>query len=167
MILYLIRHAEAVRVGGSIQRDADRMLTQQGEQDSVLMGRALTRVEPSPGIVVTSPLTRAVQTGQLIAHEICHSESRATENLAPGFRHKDLLEEILSVAGEGNIVVVGHQPDMGAFLSYLISDSARAFVVFPPAAMAKVSVPASNPAGESTLHWILTPETVRHLHPQL
>lgn len=167
MNLYLARHAEAVPVGGRILRDADRILSAAGEDDALRMGRALAKIDPSINIVTTSPLLRAIHTGEIIGHEVSsHPIFHVTEHLAPGFREKTLLETLHALSGGGSVVAVGHQPDMSAFVSYLIADATSAAVAFPPGAVACVRIKQIATHPEAHLLWLLTPDVVKSLHPE-
>jgi len=167
MYLYLVRHAEAARVGGDIVHDADRVLTPKGEEEAGLIGRALARLDAQIDFILTSPLARAVQTGGIIGAEGGSRASvRTTANLAPGFSRKSFLAELASLGSNARVIAVGHQPDLGELLSSLIADSGRAVVAFPPGAAAKVFVPPPLTTDEATLHWLLTPDTVRCVFPQ-
>ncbi len=164
MDLYLARHAEAARVGGEITHDADRILTPKGVEDAALMGRVLIRLDPGLKIVATSPLKRAVQTGELIAKSLKGGQKiLTTGNLAPGFKHRALVEELFVLSGGDRIVAVGHQPDVGEFLSFLVAGSAQATVAIPPAAVARIFVPQPGSTEEPMLHWLLTPEIAAEL----
>ena len=124
MNLYLARHGEAVATGGSVVRDADRPLSARGEEDAALMGRFLARICPALGMVLTSPLLRAVRTGEIMGNEISsHPVFSVSNQLAPGFRPKSLYEELVRLSGDGDILAVGHQPDLSGFIAYLISGS--------------------------------------------
>ena len=174
MNLYVVRHAEAM-VGqsqpstqGVITRDTDRPLTVRGKDDAELMGRALARLDPFIDVIVTSPLLRAVQTGEIIGHEISnHVNLHTSMNLSPGFRPDALVEELLAISGGANLVAVGHQPDLSMFIAYLIAESPRAAVAMEPAAIACIKLTPRANRVESELHWLLTPATVKSVHPQL
>jgi phosphohistidine phosphatase len=174
MNLYVVRHAEAVQVGqnkpsagGAITRDADRPLSLRGEQDAALMGKALARLDPFIDVVVTSPLLRAVQTGEIIGREISnHATFQTSASLSPGFRPDVLLEELLAIVGGASIISVGHQPDLSMFISYLIADSSRAAVAMEPCAIAHLKLTPRAGRVEAQLRWLLTPDTVRSVHPK-
>jgi len=67
MKLYLVRHADALPVGGKIDRDAERPLSQTGLQEAALAGQALALLEPALDAVLVSPLLRARQTGERLS----------------------------------------------------------------------------------------------------
>jgi len=166
MNLYLIRHGEAVRVGGAITRDADRFLTPRGEEDARRAGKALTRIDGSVRLVMTSPLLRAIQTGRLVGTAFTTAlPVEPSERLVPGFRHKALLEELAVRTGEESVVIVAHQPDLTQFISWLIADSASASIGMAPGAVAHVTIAPPVSSGEATLRWLLTPEIIQTLVP--
>lgn len=164
MNLYLARHGEAIATGGSIVRDADRPLTVRGEEDAVLMGRILAQVCPTLEMVITSPLVRAVRTGEIMGNEITtHPIFTVTNHLAPGFRPKNLYDELVMLCGDGDILAVGHQPDLSSFIAYLISGSASAVVSMAPCAVARLTVQTTKSRPDATLEWLLTPQVARSL----
>ncbi len=168
MNLYLVRHAEAAPVGGAIAFDRDRTLTTRGEGDAALMGRALARLDPDVRRVLTSPLIRAVRTGEIIMKEFPgRPELETTENLAPGFRPGDLFDELDHLDPVGSVIAVGHQPDLSSFICFMIADSSRAAIAMAACAAAKVTVEKGGGRCEATLRWLLTPEAVRSMFPSL
>ena len=167
MRVYLVRHGEAEKIGGAISRDGDRRLTAVGEETSLLMGRALARIDPAIGIILTSPLVRAVQTGTLLRRELGERPvQRVSEYLAPGFRSKDLLAELFALPSAGSVVAVGHEPDVSRFLGYLIADASRVSVAMTNVAVAGVELGGVPADYETALLWFLTPQAVRALFSQ-
>jgi phosphohistidine phosphatase len=164
MILYLVRHAEALPAGGSILRDADRPLSGRGEEDARLLGRFLSRTAPVISAILSSPLLRAQQTSGLIRAAIGGAPAvTVSENIAPGFRSRTLYGELLTKGESATIVCVGHQPDLGNLIAYLIDVPAHGAVAMPTAAIARVVVEGGNPPADAQLEWLLTPALLRGL----
>jgi len=162
MNLYVLRHAEAASVGPAVTRDADRPLTPKGEQDAVLMGQALALLEPGLSHVLTSPLLRAVRTGELVTGAFRTKPAvAASDNLAPGFRIKSMLGELYGLTSATAVLLVGHQPDMGNLVSTLIAGGAGAAIALAPCAVAKIVMQGSATDPDARLVWLLTPDTVR------
>lgn len=171
MNLYLMRHAEAVPVGanngGTIIRDADRPLSASGETVAALMGKALARLDSTVRVVMTSPLLRAVQTGNIVGREIGgQATMKTTTNLNPGFTSEKLVEEILALSNGGNIVAIGHQPDLSMCISYLIAGSGSATIAMEPGAIACVKITPRGRRAESQLRWLLTPDIAASMNSQ-
>ena len=167
MKLYLMRHGEAEKIGGGISRDEDRRLTPVGEETSTLMGRALARIDPTIGTILTSPLVRAVQTGTLLGREFgAGPVQRISGYLAPGFRAKDFLGEVFALSPAQGVVAVGHEPDMSKLLGYLITDDSRVSVGMSTTAVAGIELAGTSSEYEAVLRWFLTPPVVRALFSQ-
>lgn len=160
MNLYLVRHAEAVPIGGGIRSDADRILSERGRADALAMARTLAQIDIDIRAVFTSPLTRAVQTGRAFGGEL-KRDPQISKRLEPGFSPRLLAEEIHAASNGAGIVAVGHQPDMSMFISYLISPAHDAMVTMEPGAMACIHLQSS---GQAQLRWVLTPEIVRRVN---
>jgi phosphohistidine phosphatase len=164
MNLYLARHGEALATGGSIARDADRPLSVRGEEEATMMGRVLSQICPALEMVVTSPLLRAVRTGEIMGNEISsHPIFTASNLMAPGFRHKNLYDELVMLCGDGDVLAVGHQPDLSAFIAYLISGANSATVAMAPGAVARLTVKTGKNRPDATLDWLLTPQVAKCL----
>ena len=126
MQLYLVRHADAMPG----DPDELRPLSDEGREQVQELGERLRDDGVAPDIVLTSPLLRARQTGEGLAHAT-GSTSESDERLAPGATAEGVRE---AVAGRGeSVVVVGHQPDCGRIAAALGGGEEPRF---PPAGMA-------------------------------
>lgn len=104
--LWLLRHGEAEPHGA--RADADRRLTERGEQQARSAGLALAALELVPSAVFTSPKVRARDTARL-ACEALGVDAVEHGPLAGGFE----AGEALALAGprEERVMIVGHEPD--------------------------------------------------------
>lgn len=116
---------------------------------------------------MTSPLLRAVQTGNIVGREIGgQATMKTTTNLNPGFTSEKLVEEILALSNGGNIVAIGHQPDLSMCISYLIAGSGSATIAMEPGAIACVKITPRGRRAESQLRWLLTPDIAASMNSQ-
>jgi phosphohistidine phosphatase len=159
--LYIVRHGEANPLGGEFRSDYERTLSEEGRADAHLMAQTLLNIDLNIVAILTSPLVRAMETGKIFGH-VLKREPTATRNLDPGFDPRALVEEIQSIASNGGVVVIGHQPDMSMFVSYLISPGQTATVAMQTCAIAAVHFPTND---HPKLRWLLTPEIVRRMNP--
>ncbi len=162
-----MRHAESLPLGGSITRDADRPLSGRGEDEAELMGTALAHIDPNIDVVIVSPLLRAQQTGEIISTGLSETPIwHTSNNLAPGFLPNNLLEELIALTVGASVVAVGHQPDLGIFISYLVAESAPASIDLVPGSVARITLGGNLKRPRARLNWILTPELVRSMYIQ-
>lgn len=160
MNLYVVRHAEAMPLGGEIRSDFDRTLSERGRADAAVMAHVLAQIDLDIKAVLTSPLVRAVQTGEMFGRELMR-DPVTSRRLEPGFNPRLLNEEIQTISNGAGVVVIGHQPDMSMFVSFLISPARDAVVAMEAGAMACIHLQLS---GQAQLRWVLTPEIVRKMN---
>jgi phosphohistidine phosphatase len=158
--LYVVRHADAVSLGDGVRSDFDRPLTERGRADATMMARALAQIDLDIKAILSSPLVRAVETSEIFGRELMR-DPQTSRRLEPGFNPRLLVEEILSISTGAGVVAIGHQPDMGAFISYLISPAHIASVAMETSAVACLHLQTT---GSAHLRWLLTPETVRRMN---
>ena len=132
-----MRHAKAVELH-EVESDAARELVPEGVERSRVIGRALAALFPEPDAIVTSPLRRARQTADEIAHELGLdvTEDRSVVGL--------LHPKVLARHGE-RLIVVGHEPDLSGVVRALTG----ARVEFPKAGAACLR--------DDELRWFMRP----------
>lgn len=123
--LLIARHGEAVDLGGKIASDADRTLSKKGEDEAWAIGKALSKLELAPRVILSSPLARARQTAKLIRKALEDGEwvpevIEASE-LEPGASPPQYFKALERAGRQERAMFVAHQPDLGRFLSFLIS----------------------------------------------
>jgi phosphohistidine phosphatase len=102
MRLFLVRHAKAAPG----EPDELRPLTSGGRKAARELGERLKAEQPQT--VVSSPLLRARETAEAIAHA-AGVEPETDERLAPG-ANADSVRTVVD-GRAGPVVIVGHQPD--------------------------------------------------------
>jgi phosphohistidine phosphatase len=102
-MIWILRHGDAE--AGEGKPDADRNLTEKGEQQSANAGRALKELGVELDVCLTSPKVRAKRTADL-ACDVLGAEVEVDDRLAGG--DFDPLE---LAAGRGEVMLVGHEPD--------------------------------------------------------
>jgi phosphohistidine phosphatase len=101
-VLWLLRHGDAA--DGS--PDAERPLTDKGEEQARAAGRALRKLGATPAACLTSPKLRAADTARLVCEEL-GIEPQLEPKLAGGPFDAEAL-----AAGLGDdVLLVGHDPD--------------------------------------------------------
>ena len=124
MRLYLVRHAEAIEKSPEMD-DAIRHLTAKGRGQFQKTARTVSRREIDPDFILTSPLVRAVQTAEILAQVMeFRGELAVAPELAHGFDREGLSSVIDRYRPAKRLVLVGHEPDLGALAGELLGQHA-------------------------------------------
>jgi len=119
MLLALMRHGVAEDAGPDTgHRDEPRRLTEEGARRMRAAAAGMGVLGLAPGLIVTSPLARCVQTAEIVAGAL-GAEVAADRRLAPGMTLEGLVE-LLQVHGWADeLMLCGHQPDMSRAIADL------------------------------------------------
>lgn len=156
MILYVMRHAEAVEGSDTLQ-DGWRYLTEKGRAAAEKMSSSIARIGPKPRLTITSPLTRAVQTAEIVAEKACRKNVVvASELLLPGADIGELVAYLKGCTDAKRVLLVGHEPQLGLLVATLFGRGVEAISLKKGACVALELDPATidNPAG---FLWYLVP----------
>ena len=115
MDIVIWRHADAEEG----MDDAARALTPKGLKQAKRMGAWLVRRLPRDARVIVSPAVRAQQTAQALSRP-----NITVESIRPGAPAAAILEAAGWPHGSGTVVVVGHQPALGAAAALAITGKA-------------------------------------------
>lgn len=159
MELYVIRHAEAVEASAYIE-EQNRYLTEEGKKEAERMGRFLKKVEAGFSILLTSPLVRAVDTAKLLVkfsglEDKCKIE--ICQLLSPKVPFNDLIKELKKHEQNKRIAILGHQPDMGRFISRLCFQSEFEGINLKRCAVAFIEEVVLEKTPSGKLRWIVEP----------
>jgi phosphohistidine phosphatase len=159
MEIWLLRHAVAEDRAGS-GRDADRTLTEDGHRRAREVARGLASLEPDIALILTSPYWRARQTAEPAAQALKLSgKLRETRALEPDRDPAEILEEILA-EGVESVLLVGHEPHLGALLGRLVAGAPGLEIPMKKAAIARLSWSGS---GAASLRALLPPKILERL----
>jgi len=119
--LWLLRHAEAEPHG--TRPDAQRRLTERGEQQARAAGVAIGRLAVAFDLVLYSPKVRARATAELAGEGWSQSQRdlfTEHEPLAGGFDASQAVDALAGVpAQDGRLLLVGHEPDLSSTVAGL------------------------------------------------
>lgn len=158
----VIRHGAAEDHGLS-RLDADRALTLEGREAMGAAARGLAAITPAPGVILSSPFTRARETADIVARAFGDTEVELLDALACGAAAADILAALVQrcEGPDGGLAVVGHEPDLGRFISYALAASARGFHSPRKGGASLLEFPATPRAGNATLEWVMDPHHLR------
>lgn len=125
MILYVLRHAEAVDANNDLP-DEWRYLTVKGIKSVHTISRDMAKYAQKPRVIVSSPLVRAVQTAQIAAaYAARKNEVIVSGLLLADSDPRELLDFLRGRAEAKRLMIVGHEPHLGTLVAGLLGKEER------------------------------------------
>jgi phosphohistidine phosphatase len=163
MKLYLVRHATA-EDGTAASEDKDRGLTEDGKTRMMRAVRGLQKLKINPVLILTSPLKRARETAEILAHGLAGVRVEVMPELAPGVDSPTLVGALRSHAGHKSLALVGHQPGLGRLASFLLTGSERRCDFdFKKGGVACLEADFSDHTAHCALQWFTAPKLLRRI----
>jgi phosphohistidine phosphatase len=148
MFVYVFRHGDA----RPKHEDPQRGLSDRGRGEVQAVCAAFSRSKPQVEAIWHSGKTRAAQTAELLGERLHFAERVfARSGLNPNDPVPPLVDAIRSL--DGNLVIVGHLPQLGRLVSVLLLGTERDILDFPSAGL----VCLESSADSWSLNWFLTP----------
>lgn len=161
MIIYFLRHASAGKAHANAKKDERRPLDEEGILQARYIGRVLASLDVQVEQIVSSPLTRALQTASLVANELAfEAEVQRDEALRPESEYAQFRAMTQRYRRLDAIMVVGHNPSLTEFLAKSMGPpSGAAHIELKKGAVAKVEINGRS----GLLEWLITPRIARTL----
>ena len=121
MNLFILRHASAGTRRTNPKLDLRRPLDKEGKQYCLQLAHVLQAMKIQFDAILSSPLKRALQTAVLTGTENGYEAPvRLTDALAPAATLQNFHTLIQDLQTFENVLLVGHSPNIEAFLGSLI-----------------------------------------------
>lgn len=149
--LWLLRHADAEPHG--TRPDAQRRLTERGEQQARVAGVAIGRLAVAFDLVLYSPKIRARATAELAGEGWSQAQRELfTEHpaLAEGFDAGQALDALTETPPQdGRLLLIGHEPDLSGVVAEL--GGGRIDLKKGGLAVLRLDASSTHPGGELAL----------------
>ncbi len=150
--LIIVRHAAAVERSADVREEA-RFLTPEGRSFFRSTAETMKDKGIDPDLILTSPLIRAVQTADILAEAISYKGPLiATDELAPGVEVEELRQLLANFKDAREIVIVGHEPDLGGIVTSLLSLSEG--FAFKKGSAVKLNINLEEPGQPAVFKWL-------------
>ena len=164
--LLIVRHAiaenkETFALSG--EGDELRPLTSRGRKKMRKNLIGIKGICPHLDEIITSPLTRAVETAKIIRKEYPKAKVVAYDELKPGSKMAPLLEILRQYKKKEAIAVVGHEPHLSQLVSFLVMNRQRSCVTFKKGAVCLLEFRDKIDKGCATLVYLLQPLALRKM----
>lgn len=142
-------------------KDEDRQLTKEGQQKTAKVAQQLHKLDFKFDLILTSPLTRAHQTAEILIQAGLSQKLEESPDLAPGGNISHWVNNWLEpkkYSSETKLILVGHEPDLGHWAEILVYGAARGQLVLKKAGMIGIKAPETgSPLGQSYMFWLTPP----------
>jgi phosphohistidine phosphatase len=161
--LHLVRHAIAEEKAPS-RKDGDRALTEEGREKMRQACAGLRAMDVRLDLVLSSPLRRARETAEILAEVIGKVSVELVPELGSGEDPRQALRALRAYDRFASIAAVGHQPDLGALASLLLTgDLELAWLPFKKGAVACFETDLDTTQPRGRLEWFVQPSWLRAL----
>ncbi len=161
MKVYLIRHGIAAE-RGAYADDEQRPLIDQGREKTIKVAERLLAAKLKFDLILSSPLVRANQTAQILQKQGLAKDIQSFAPLKPDGEIEQWLEWLQKWQAKhrnGQLALVGHQPDLGNWAEMLIWGSIKRQITVKKAGVIGVELPSiGTPISRSTLFLLTSPK---------
>jgi phosphohistidine phosphatase len=161
--LYFVRHAHAGKREDWEGPDEARPLTSKGRRVAKDGGKALRGLVGTPHAILSSPYARAQETAELLAKHLRFTgQIELHDTLVHGGDPRSLGKILEGHAGERDLVLVGHSPDLERWITWLTTGRDEpVFLELRKSGVCRVDVDALQPDPRGTVKWVLPPSVLR------
>jgi phosphohistidine phosphatase len=163
--LLIVRHAIAEDrevFAATGREDALRPLTAEGIRKMKRTSQGLREIIPGIDVLVSSPLTRANETAEILRREYELDRVETARELEPGTSLDDVVTW-LGQYDQGVVAIVGHEPQLGRLVTYLVTGSDRSAIELKKGGACLVEFEGKPRAGRGRLTWAIPPGVLRDL----
>ena len=159
MNLYIVRHAVAVERGTSgYEDDSQRPLTDSGRKKMKKIVKGLHQSGIELDTILSSPYVRARDTAKILAKEFkLEAQLSYSDHLIPPANFEALIDEIGEKYDVESLALVGHEPMLGQFISWLTTGSLEMMIDFKKGGVCYLSADNFFQDRRAVLEWLLTP----------
>jgi phosphohistidine phosphatase len=159
MNLYIVRHAIAVPRGTrGYEDDSQRPLTDNGRKKMKKIVKGLYQFDIELDTILTSPYVRARDTAKILANEFeMEDQIHFSENLVPPGNFEALITEIQEKYDVGSLALVGHEPMLSQFISWLATGNRDMKIILKKGGVGYLSSDHLYQDHRATIEWLLTP----------
>ena len=159
MNLYIVRHAIAVDPGTpGYEDDSQRPLTDKGIRKMNKIVKGLHQLDLKLDKILSSPYLRARDTAKILASEFQRGNQLSfSDNLIPPANFEALVAEIHEKYDVDNLALVGHEPMLSQFVSWLTTGDTKMNLILKKGGACCLSADNLYQDHRAELIWLLTP----------
>lgn len=163
MKLLIVRHAIAVDRADHEGAEDHRPLTVEGLRKMRKNARGLAQIIERPAALITSPLTRAFQTAEVLRDTWEGLDFLESEALRPKAKPLELVKWIRANVEEdaGLICIVGHEPHLTHLIGWFLTRDFEGALELRKGGACLLDFEGTISRGAGKLLWLATPAILR------
>ncbi len=161
-----VRHAEAglrEEFKKTGRPDSSRPLTKKGEKDFKKVARVIQKLWPDIGLIASSPFRRTQQTAKILKTYLPKSRLLYLSELEPDSRAEELSSWLCRMGRVSTVALVGHEPELGHFLTYFLSGRRKSVFDFKKGGFALIEFENFIEKGTAKLVCSLQPSHLKKI----
>lgn len=164
--LYFLRHAIAVPRGTEGVREEERPLTEAGREKIKKAAKGIRRLGVPIEAILSSPLTRAYQTAEIVAETLPTApEIEIEAELSPDGDLQKFLKKIKK-RPETSFLLTGHEPSLSSWIEDLLGCERTASILMRKGALCHLEVDLYETPPHARMIFLLQPKILRRLGSQ-
>lgn len=162
MKLYILRHADAVEHGDARFKEDERPLTPKGIQRTRQLAHALRQMEISFDALLSSPLTRARETAEIVRRGLrVAGKLELTDHLTPSGSMEKLVQQLNAIRPEPkSVLLVGHEPYLSGFISLLCVGGPELELKLKKGGLCRLEAERLTCGKCAVLEWLVPPRLI-------
>jgi len=163
MMLYILRHATAEEAASS--DDGARKLTERSKEKMRGAAAGLRAMGLKFDMILTSPLVRAAETAEIVSAAYANTPPpQVLPALATGVAPADAVAALRAFAKQGEVMIVGHEPQLSSIASILLIGAGdAAHLKLKTGGCIAIDLPPRFERGGGELRWMLTHRQLRQM----
>jgi phosphohistidine phosphatase len=157
MKVYILRHGDAVEHGDPRFAENERPLTSKGVRETTRLAKMLRDKEISFDALLSSPLTRARQTAEIVATRV-EEKVGFSDHLKPEGDMEKLVGQIKKMRPvPETVLVVGHEPYLTQLISELCLGGPGLPIKLKKGGLCRLQIEKLANRNCAILEWLLLP----------
>lgn len=164
MQLLVVRHAlagERADWAATGRPDEERPVTSRGRSRMKRNAAGIARLFPKLDLIATSPLVRAAQTAEILAHAYPKAATTTVAALASGGSRNEVVSWLASRPRDERISIVGHEPDLGELVAWLVTGRVAPSLPMRKGGACLLEIDGAPGRAAAELKWFATPSLLR------
>jgi phosphohistidine phosphatase len=161
--LLLIRHAiaeEREDFALTGEPDEKRPLTETGRKKMKRAAQGLSNVAEKIDLIASSPLTRAMQTADILSKYFPDVPTTVIGALEPMQKYEVFLEWLQRLEEVETVAAIGHEPHLSGLAAWLMTGNEKPLFEFKKGGAALLELTTIE-SGAAQLRWLVTPSQLR------